>query len=74
MKQKKFDIFRIFCFFDEGKLVPMSVRKGDTVLFTKYGPNEVKVDGKEYLIAEEKDRSENIIDRGLFDKIIRDKE
>ncbi|OHA52939.1 MAG: co-chaperone GroES [Candidatus Terrybacteria bacterium RIFCSPLOWO2_01_FULL_40_23] len=41
--------------FDEGKLVPMSVRKGDTVLFTKYGPNEVKVDGKEYLIAEEKD-------------------
>ena len=41
--------------FDEGKLVPMSVRKGDTVLFTKYGPNEVKVDGKEYLIEEEKD-------------------
>jgi chaperonin GroES len=24
-------------------------------LFTKYGPNEVKVDGKDYLIAEEKD-------------------
>ncbi len=41
--------------FEDGKLVPMTVRKGDTVLFTKYGPNEVKVDGKEYLIAEEKD-------------------
>lgn len=38
-----------------GKRIPMSVRKGDTVLFTKYGPNEIKIDGKEYLIAEEKD-------------------
>ena len=41
--------------FDEGKFVPMSVRKGDTVLFTKYGPNEVKVDGKEYLVIKEDD-------------------
>lgn len=40
---------------DEGKLVPCRVKKGDTVLFTKYGPNEVKVDGKEYLIAREED-------------------
>ncbi len=40
---------------EHGKRVPMSVRKGDTVLFTKYGPNEIKIDGKEYLIAEEKD-------------------
>ncbi|HRY52681.1 MAG TPA: co-chaperone GroES [Candidatus Portnoybacteria bacterium] len=39
----------------DGKLIPMSVKKGDTVLFTKYGPNEIKVDGKIYLIAEEKD-------------------
>ena len=39
----------------DGKLIPMSVKKGDTVLFTKYGPNEIKIDGKEYLIAEEKD-------------------
>jgi chaperonin GroES len=38
-----------------GKRVPMSVRKGDTVLFTKYGPNEIKIDGKEYLIAKEED-------------------
>jgi len=39
----------------DGKLVKPSVRKGDIVLFTKYGPNQIKVDEKEYLIAEEKD-------------------
>jgi len=38
-----------------GKVIPMSVKKGDTVLFTKYGPNEIKIDGKEYLIAKEED-------------------
>ena len=38
-----------------GKRIPMSVKKGDKILFTKYGPNEIKIDGKEYLIAEEKD-------------------
>lgn len=40
---------------ENGKKIPMTVKKGDTVLFTKYGPNEIKIDGKEYLIAEEKD-------------------
>lgn len=40
---------------EEGKRIPMSVKKGDTVLFTKYGPNEIKVDDKEYLIAREED-------------------
>ncbi|MEK7560940.1 MAG: co-chaperone GroES [Patescibacteria group bacterium] len=40
---------------EEGKTVPMTVKKGDTVLFTKYGPNEIKVDDKEYLIAREED-------------------
>lgn len=39
----------------DGKLVPMQVKKGDVVLFTKYGPNEIKVDDKEYLIAREED-------------------
>jgi len=34
---------------------PMSVKKGDIVLFTKYGPNEVTIDDKEYLIAKEED-------------------
>lgn len=40
---------------DDGKRMPMSVKIGDNVLFTKYGPNEIKVDEKEYLIAKEED-------------------
>jgi chaperonin GroES len=40
---------------ESGKRIPMNVKKGDIVLFTKYGPNEVKIDGKEYLIAKEED-------------------
>lgn len=39
----------------DGVLVKPSVKKGDVVLFTKYGPNMIKVDDTEYLIAEEKD-------------------
>jgi len=38
-----------------GKRHPMEVKKGDRVLFTKYGPNEIKVGDKEYLIAKEED-------------------
>ena len=38
-----------------GKLIKPSVKKGDTVIFTKYGPNEIKVGDKEYLIAREDD-------------------
>jgi len=33
----------------------MTVKKGDVVLFTKYGPSEIKIDNKEYLIAKEED-------------------
>lgn len=40
---------------DNGKLNPLPVKKGDKVLFSKYGPTEFKVDGKEYLIAREED-------------------
>ncbi len=39
----------------DGKRVPLEVKKGDVVLFSKYGPNEIKIDGKEYLIAKEED-------------------
>jgi chaperonin GroES len=39
----------------DGKLVKPAVKKGDIVLFTKYGPNQIKVDEQEYLIADEKD-------------------
>ena len=40
---------------ESGRLAPLSVKKGDRVLFSKYGPSEIKVDGKEYLIAKEED-------------------
>ena len=38
-----------------GKVIPLEVRPGDKVLFTKYGPNEIKVEDKEYLIAKQED-------------------
>jgi chaperonin GroES len=40
----------------DGKdLVPMTVKVGNTVLFSKYGGTEVKHDGKDYLILSESD-------------------
>jgi chaperonin GroES len=38
-----------------GSSVPLEVKAGDKVLFTKYGPTEIKVDNKEYLIAKQED-------------------
>ena len=38
-----------------GKFISLEVKVGDKVLFTKYGPNEIKVEDKEYLIAKEED-------------------
>lgn len=40
---------------EDGKTIPLEVKEGDVVLFTKYGPNEIKIDEKEYLIAREED-------------------
>ena len=40
---------------DNGKLIPMDVKKGDRVLFSKYGGTEIKIDGKDYLIMREDD-------------------
>ncbi len=40
---------------EDGKLIPVGLKKGQRVLFSKYGPNEIKVDGREYLIAKEED-------------------
>jgi chaperonin GroES len=39
--------------YEEGKLVPMQLRKGDEILFAKYGYEEVKVNGEEYFIISE---------------------
>lgn len=40
---------------DKGERTPMSVKRGDKVLFSKYSPQEVKVGEKEYLIMREDD-------------------
>jgi chaperonin GroES len=40
---------------EEGKLIPMQVKKGDKILFGKYSGSEVKLDGDEYLIMKEDD-------------------
>ena len=40
---------------DDGKLIPLNVKIGDQVLFTKYTPNEIKIDEKEYLAVREDD-------------------
>ncbi len=40
---------------ESGKLVPLDVKKGDVVLFTKYLGNEVDIDGKDYLVVKESD-------------------
>ncbi len=38
-----------------GERSPMSVKEGDVVLFKKYGPDEVEMDGTKYLVADEAD-------------------
>ena len=40
---------------DSGKVVPMDVKIGDTVLFGKYSGTEVKVEGEELLVMREED-------------------
>jgi len=41
--------------YEDGKLVPLDVKVGDSVLYGKYAGTEVKHDGKEYLIVRESD-------------------
>jgi len=40
---------------DNGQTAPMSVKVGDTVMFKKYSPDEIKIDGEEYLVISEGD-------------------
>lgn len=40
---------------EEGKRIPMEVKKNDRVLFGKYAGNEIKIDGVEHLIMREDD-------------------
>ncbi|MCG8633576.1 MAG: co-chaperone GroES [Desulfobacterales bacterium] len=40
---------------EDGKLLPMDVKVGDRVLFSKYGGTDVKIDGIDYLIMRQDD-------------------
>ena len=40
---------------DNGKRIPVDVKAGDTVIYSKYGGTEVKVEGEEYLILRAED-------------------
>ena len=40
---------------DDGKTVKLTVKKGDQVLYSKYGGTEVKIDGLDHLIMSESD-------------------
>jgi chaperonin GroES len=40
---------------EAGKVVPLDVKKGDRILFSKYAGTEVKLDGEEHLIMREDD-------------------
>ncbi len=38
---------------DEGKVIPLKVKKGDKVLFSKYAGTEIEIDDEKYLIMRE---------------------
>jgi chaperonin GroES len=40
---------------EKGTKIPLDVKKGDRVLFAKYGGTEIKIDGEEHLMMKEDD-------------------
>jgi chaperonin GroES len=38
---------------DDGKVLPLDVKAGDTILFGKYSGQDIKIDGEEFLIMRE---------------------
>jgi len=40
---------------DDGKLLPLDVKEGDTILFGKYSGQEIKIEAEEYLIMREEE-------------------
>ena len=40
---------------EDGKLMPLDLKKGDRILFSKYAGTEVKIGGEEHLIMREED-------------------
>ena len=51
---------------EQGKLVPLDVQAGDTVLFGKWSGTEVKIDGEELLIMKESDIMGVLEQQGKF--------
>ena len=41
--------------FEDGKRVPLDVKVGDRVIYSKYGGTEVKVEGTDYLVLSARD-------------------
>lgn len=40
---------------EKGDIIPLQVKPGDKVLFGKWSGNEIKLDGKDYLVMKESD-------------------
>jgi chaperonin GroES len=40
---------------DDGKRIPLEVKEGDRILFSKYAGTEIKIDGKEHIFMREDD-------------------
>jgi chaperonin GroES len=40
---------------EDGKVTPLTLKKGDTVLYGKYSGTEITIGGEEYLIMRESD-------------------
>jgi len=40
---------------DDGKRIPLDIKEGEEVIFSKYGGTEIKVDGEELLVLRESD-------------------
>ena len=40
---------------EQGKVTPLDVKEGDTVLFGKWSGTEIKLDGADYIIMKESD-------------------
>ena len=40
---------------DDGKLIPIAVKVGQKVMYKKWGGNEIKVQGEEWILVEQKD-------------------
>lgn len=41
--------------YEDGARIPLDVVEGDTVIYSKYGGTEIKLDGEEYMILTERD-------------------